>query len=98
MAYQTIKTTTRPNINVPFFLYNEQIINYIKNTYVATGKRISNTVTLSEDGLTQTVTSTWATGTFKEFRSDPQILMNIEAVDAHDLKHGITTTWDKAEI
>ena len=98
MAYRTIKRTTRPSADIPFYKHEQSIINYINTTYVTTGKRISNTVTLSEDGLTQTVTSIWAKGTFKEFRSDPRILTNIEAVDAHNLEHGITTTWDKAEI
>ena len=99
MAYQTIKTTTRNVTDIPFFVYNEQINNYVNETYAITGKRISNNITLSEDKLKQIVTSVWIDeASYNEFKNDQWVLKNSAAVDAHNAEHDITTTWENSEV
>jgi hypothetical protein len=99
MAYRTIRTITRPSADIPFYKHEQSIINYIDTTYVTTGKRISNNITLSEDKLEQVVTSIWIDdATFKEFRADQRVAQLKASVKAHNLQHGIITTWDKTEI
>lgn len=96
MAYQTIKTTTRPNVDSPFFAFGDQITNYINETYGTTGKRISNTVTISEDKLKQIVTSIWINkAAFTEFMADPQVMMSGNAVTAYNTEHNLTITWSE---
>jgi len=99
MAYQTIKTTTRNVTDIPFFVYNEQINNYVNETYAITGKRISNNITLSEDGLQQIVTSVWVNeAAYDEFKNDRWVSMTGTAVVAYNAEHNITETWTNLEV
>ena len=99
MAYQTIKTTTRNATNIPFFVYNEQIHNYVSETYAITGKRISKNITLSEDGLQQIVTSVWVDeAAYNEFKNDQRVFKIGTEAALHNVEHNITTTWTNLEV
>lgn len=99
MAYKTIRTVTRPNIYVPFFLFGEEIRKYTDETYNQTGKRISFNSTLSEDGLQQINTSVWIDqATFKEFLDDPVMRSHSEQVKEYNTAFDITVTKENEEI
>lgn len=55
--YQVIREQIRPDVDVGFFSITtcgQEVVDYWNNEIVGTGKQISNTHTLSEDGLTLT--------------------------------------------
>jgi hypothetical protein len=99
MAYKTIRTNTRPNIYVPFFLFNEEIRKYIDEKYNQTGKRISFNTTISEDELQQINTSVWVDqATFKEFLEDPVICGNGDLVKEYNKAFDISLTIANEEV
>lgn len=54
IMYQVIREQTRPNTDVNFFSISscgQEVVDYWNNEIIGTGKQISNTHTLSEDGL-----------------------------------------------
>jgi hypothetical protein len=59
MSITKIRTSTRPNTNISFFEASDEDIKYISDTYVETGKRISRVVELTNNGLTQLITTVW---------------------------------------
>jgi hypothetical protein len=96
MAYKTIRTFTRPNASVPFFVFGDAINNYVNATYNQTGKRTSLSIVESE--LTQTTTSIWIDeSAYNTFMSDQHVVGHRQYVDAHNLEFGITTTWEYLE-
>jgi hypothetical protein len=98
MAYKTIRTHTRPNIYVPFFLFNEEIRNYTDQTYNQTGKRVSVNTTLSEDELQQVTTSVWIDeAAFNEFLADPVIIRHTDLVQDYNKSFEIVSTWTSSE-
>jgi hypothetical protein len=98
MAYKTIRTYTRPNVYVPFFIFNEEIRNYTDQTYNQTGKRISVNTTVSENELQQITTSVWADeSAFNEFLADPVIIRHTDLVRDYNKSFEITLTWDNSE-
>lgn len=99
MAYQTIRTHTRPNTDEPFFFFTEQIRDYFKNTYDQTGKRTSYTVTKSPDDLQQIVTSIWVDeAAFNEYLSDPVIMANDAELVKYNTEFGIVSVWTNSEV
>jgi hypothetical protein len=54
--YQVIREQKRPNIDVNFFSIaascGQEVVDYWNTEIIGTGKQISNSHTLSEDGLT----------------------------------------------
>lgn len=98
MAYKTIRTHTRPNIYVPFFVFNEEIRNYTDATYNQTGKRISINTTFSEDNLKQITTSVWVDeAAFNEFLADQKIIDHTGLVQEYNQAFDIVSTWDNSE-
>jgi hypothetical protein len=90
MAFKTIRTLTRPNKYVPFFLIGEEIKTYIDETYNQTGKRISVNTVLSEDELQQITTSVWTTiEECREFLKDPTIVNHGKLLDEYNTAFGI---------
>lgn len=97
--YKTVKTQTRPNLNVPFFDVGnsteiaESTKLYYVDTYINTGKVISQNATVSEDGLVKSNTMIWRSQEdFDAFRNDEQIqtgMMSITA--AYNTTNGITS-------
>ncbi len=65
-------TYVRPSVNVPFFAMPQQLKSEFAQAYRFTGLAISTTSVLSEDQLTTTVTTKWATrAAFNQFLDDP---------------------------
>lgn len=99
MAFKTIRTNTRPNIYVPFFLFNEEIRRYTDEKYNQTGKRISFNTVISEDELQQISTSVWLDqATFKEFIDDPVIARHGALVDDYNKAFDIVVTRENLDI
>ena len=98
MAYKTIRTYTRPNIYVPFFIFNEEIRNYTDTTYNQTGKRISVNTTVSDNELQQITTSVWLDeATFNEFLADPVIVRHTDRVQEYNRSFEIVSAWTNSE-
>lgn len=71
---KTYRIWTRPDATVNFYKFPDELMAYIASTYDSTGKRISKTVTYSDDMLTCTVDSVWSnTAAFAEFLADSHI-------------------------
>ena len=94
--YQTIRQQIRPNTTVEFYS-PENSVNirqdmkyHLFTTYIQTGKQVDVTKTLSEDGLTQTITFLWDSVESKtEFTNDPvTVLINADS-DAYRIENGI---------
>lgn len=99
MAYQTIRTHTRPNVHVPFFLFKDEIRNYTDQTYTQTGKRLSINTTLSQDGLQQITTSVWLDeAAFNEFLADPIIASHTDLVQEYNKSVEIVSSWNNSEV
>jgi hypothetical protein len=81
---------TRPSLNIPFYTYSQAYTDYVAENYVATGKLITNPVTLSNNGLTQTRSGSWASVQDKAiFDSDPVIAAERIARGAYNIANGI---------
>jgi hypothetical protein len=99
MPFKTIRTFTRPNIYIPFYIHSDEIRKYIDETYNQTGKRISVNTTLSEDGLQQITTSVWQDrDTWKEFVKDPTIVSNGGLLSEYNTAFEIVASWDNSEV
>lgn len=92
-----IKKQTRPDASVPFFfesgLPNKDYGIYLKEKYINTGKLMSVDREMSEDKLSITLTTIWASQeAFAEYFSDPFCVEKFLKISAdYDLDHGITT-------
>jgi hypothetical protein len=76
--WQIVRKQVRPNTNVEFYdpttssTLDRNILRYFFQNYIVTGKHIDVTKTLSEDGLTQTITVLWESQEAEtEFTNDP---------------------------
>ena len=91
--YRTIATYTRPNLDTEFFTLNNNLNDmpgveilgpakqYTRMAYKDTGKLISTEVTVSPNGLVQTVTMNWLNAQCRsDWLNDPIL------ADAHDYK------------
>ncbi|MFY8211187.1 MAG: hypothetical protein ACOVLB_00765 [Candidatus Nanopelagicus sp.] len=58
--YSYERITVRPSTDVEFYKWTAEFEEYVKEHFTVTGKRLSNTITYSEDMLTETRTSVWA--------------------------------------
>lgn len=56
---KTIRITTRPAVDIPFFKWSEDFILYAEENFVNTNKILHYLIELSEDGLTETRTAIW---------------------------------------
>jgi hypothetical protein len=72
------KKQVRPNTGVEFFAIRNfpdplgEFKQYMYTTYMSTGKLIDSTETISEDGLTKTVVTTWVDQAASEqWNNDP---------------------------
>jgi hypothetical protein len=97
VTFKVIRTITRPNKYVPFFLISEEMKTYVDKTYNQTGKRISINTVLSEDELQQITTSVWATREdCRDFLKDPTMVSHGELMAEYNKAFGIVgeTTTD----
>ena len=94
--FQTVRQQIRPNTSVEFYspdqspnitreILRYQFINYIKN-----GKQIDVTKSISEDGLTQTITVLWdSQASQEEYTNDLTIKAIFEDGEAYRVANGI---------
>jgi hypothetical protein len=86
---------TRPNIDTPFFfettLVSKEYGEYLKTKYRDTGKLIGGNRVMSDDNLTLTTDSVWASQeAFAEFYSDPVCIEKFLKISAdYEQAHGI---------
>jgi len=91
MSIRVTSVSVRPNTNVDFWNYSAEDATHLQNTFVSTGKLVSKTSTLSNDGLTRTVVRTFATPEdFAEFKLDSVRTAGASARDAYNTANGIT--------
>ena len=76
--WQVVRKQVRPNTTVEFYdpstssTLDRSILQYFFQNYILTGKHIDVTKTVSEDGLTQTITVLWESQEAEtEFTNDP---------------------------
>jgi hypothetical protein len=63
---------TRPNTSAAWHQFSDEQVQYIRQNYVQTGKRLPRVVVDSQDGLTQTITVTWTdVAAYHESQQDP---------------------------
>lgn len=77
--WQVVRKQVRPSTSVEFYdpttsvTLDKNILKYFFQQYIMPGKHIDVTKTVSEDGLTQTITVLWESETAEaEFANDPQ--------------------------
>jgi len=87
---ETIRTTTRTSVEVPFFKWSDDFILYAEQNFVNTNKILHYTIQLSEDGLTETRTGIWGS---EEYYMDFVNIGNIhnewENRESYNLSNGI---------
>lgn len=74
--YQVIRKQIRPNTDVNFFLSEDRVLastkQYMYANYVQTGKQLTMSKDISEDGLTLTVKQDWLSNeAYLECKNDP---------------------------
>jgi len=93
--FKVIRKQTRPNTNVPFWqgqndpAMSDDFRNYFYENYILTGKFISSTPEVGNNGLELTTTAIWnSEADCDESRNDPVCIAGL-----HDLSiaHGNTT-------
>lgn len=100
MNYITSKTViTRPSISVPFKtdfpdMPGQQYSQYIKDTYIKTGKMLSSDEGLSEDLLTLSIHVVWKNDEERlAYREDPIVKKCFEFMIDYRKKNGMTMDW-----
>jgi hypothetical protein len=91
MAWKRIVKRTRPSVEVDWETFGVDGLNYIKTNYEDTGKRISFSVSLSEDTLVLTYTSVFKDEASKnEVVNDSTISTEAARRDSVNAANGIT--------
>lgn len=89
MSITKIRTIIRPNTDVAFFQASAEDIEYINETYVITGKRLSRKDEL-RDALTQVITTVWKDqAAFEEWATE--VVYNEEANAYYEANNFIVT-------
>jgi len=97
MAFQTITTFVRPNLGVPFFSNPQN--KTITESYTTSGKISANDTVTSQDGLTKTITRTFATHADQlAFKNDPARAAIVEARRAYNLANNIHVTVEYISV
>jgi len=91
MAIRVTKTFTRPSVDTPLYR-DEDMIAYVKQTYIDTGLRISFTRTESPDGLTVNWITEWRDqAAYDQFLNDTKCKAMYELRRAYNLANNITS-------
>jgi hypothetical protein len=101
--YQVIKKQIRTNTDVNFFSSEDQVVSstrqYLYTNYVATGKQVSMTKQVSDDGLTLTVKQLWRSmEDYLECKNDPISVAMKADFDAHIQSTGIVFEVEESEV
>ena len=74
MSYTKTYSSTRPSLDVDYFVYPPSMVTYIRDNYVLTGLRIGVSKTFSQDMLTRNFTTIWADeSAWNQYSQDPTI-------------------------
>lgn len=98
MLTKITSIVTRPSVSVPFFNWPKETVQYVKDKYDTTNKRLSIEMSMSEDKLTQTVVVLWVKGAFEEWSEDPGIKDVRIAQRAYNQENGIKGTSTHEDI
>jgi hypothetical protein len=95
--WQVVRKQVRPNTTVEFYdpstssTLDRSILQYFFQNYILTGKHIDVTKTVSEDGLTQTITVLWESQEAEiEFTNEPMQAMLLEDGQNYRSANGIS--------
>lgn len=92
---ETTRTWVRKSLNSPWWTVAQtnELLQYIKDKYSISGKRISSILTLDKSGLILTNTAKFVNlAAFEEYSSDPVIKAWARTRNAHCIKHKIDET------
>ena len=102
MSIVVITTFTRPAIDTPFqpvFDDIESHLDYLKKTYVDTGKILSRTRNVSADLLTMTFTTIFPNDEQRQiYKEDPIPANKFQLVLDHCKNNNIKVEWKNQEI
>lgn len=89
MSIRVTSVSVRPNTNVEFWSFSAEDTAQLQTAF--TGKLLSKTSTLSEDGLSRTVVRTFATPEdYAEFKANPVRTAGAATRNAYNEANGIT--------
>lgn len=100
--YQVIREQKRPNNDVKFFSITtcgQEVVDYWNREIIGTGKQISNSHTLSEDGLTLTSVILFKSKeAWQEMIADRYLTENLFVTqDAYNKDNGIVRIFKSAK-
>ena len=99
MAWKQITTYTRPNTGVPWAMLDNSCKDHIVRTYEDTGKSVSFTKVLSEDGLTLTKTRTFdSESSLNEWRNDSVLATATSSITSDNNSKSITKTSQTGDL
>ena len=103
--FKVIRKQTRPNTSVEFWqgandpAMTDEFRNYFYETYVLTGKFISASPAVSENGLELTNTLIWnSQADFDECKNDPVCQEGLFAKAAQSAANGVITVEVTSEV
>ena len=91
MPWKIVQVRTKPNADTDYEAYSDEVNAYIKTNYDDTGKRLSISVTESDDGLVLTYTAIYRDEAARnEIVSDPTIAAETIRRNNINAANGIT--------
>jgi hypothetical protein len=90
MAWKRVQVRTKPNSDTVYEKMSDEVISYIEENYVNTGKRTSFSLSSSDDGLVLTYTSIYRDEASKnEFSADSIIRTEATRRNAINSANGV---------
>jgi len=95
VKYHESRTSIRQDTTTPFFTYPTDLAQYINETYVLTGLRESQDITISEDGLTRISSRVWKNYSAYQWCFTDPILVEMWKKDQPEYNrvNNITSFW-----
>jgi hypothetical protein len=95
MTITVRRTWIRPNVNIEFYKFPEEIQSYVNTTYVLTGKRLDFNWSQSKDTLTSIVVTTWEKLEYlQEFLADDRIRESAKLIHNYNITNNIFESID----
>lgn len=92
-------TYTRPSASVSWFQPSSDFITFSENNYRHNGKILQRSTSISFDGLTKTVETTWATrDDYVGYRNDEQFIAMKDLRNAYNNEHGIISDTTRSLV
>ena len=97
MAFHVVVEYTRPNTDTTWYSNTDQFTTY-GNAQAASGNRTSHNVSVSANGLVQTVTTAWKDrSTFNTARASDEIVAHVNARNAYNTTNSISKNKTRFE-